>query len=82
MIKQFLVDLAKLVLGVTIVTYVGARIMRYELQKQIPHYIKNEIPHLLKGPELKAKAQELARIFLHEVYNLIIEELGAKRERR
>ncbi|MDI6904452.1 MAG: hypothetical protein QMD13_03025 [Candidatus Bathyarchaeia archaeon] len=64
------------VFGVTFGTYLGAKIMKHEPKTEITKYIQNEIPHLLESPEAKAKARELARTFIHEVWNIMIEELG------
>ncbi|MDI6847183.1 MAG: hypothetical protein QMD23_03520 [Candidatus Bathyarchaeia archaeon] len=50
--------------------------MKHEPKTEITKYIQNEIPHLLESPEAKAKARELARTFIHEVWNIMIEELG------
>jgi len=77
-IEQVLANLVTMVIGVSVGTYLGAKIMKRELKKEISSYILNEIPHLLESQEFKEKARNLARIFIRELGTIIKEELGLK----
>lgn len=75
MIEQILINLASMVFGVTVGTYLGAKIMKHELTKEVSHYIMNELPHVLGSEKFKAKMRDLARAGLRELWNIIMEEL-------
>lgn len=79
MIEQIAINLATMVVGVTVGTYLGAKIMKHELTKEISHYILNELPHLLESENFKAKMRELTRSGLRELWKIIMEELEHER---
>lgn len=82
MIEQILIPIFTTVVGVAFGTYIGAKIMKKELMKQISGYIMNEVPHLLESEEFKDKARELAHVFIREVIEIVCEELGLTKKRR
>jgi len=78
MIEQAVINLASTLLGVTFGTYLGSKIMKRELTKELSKYLLNEIPHLLQTEEFKERARDLARVFIRELGSVIYEELKAK----
>jgi len=80
MIEQILINLATMIVGVCFGTYLGAKIMKHELTKEVSHYIMNELPHVLASEDFKRKMRELARSGMRELWNIIMEELGVKNE--
>jgi len=80
MIEQILINLATMIVGVCFGTYLGAKIMKHELTKEVSHYIMNELPHVLASEDFKRKMRQLARSGMRELWNIIMEELGVKNE--
>jgi len=80
MIEQILINLATMIVGVCFGTYLGAKIMKHELTKEVSRYILNELPHVLASEDFKRKMRELARSGMRELWNIIMEELGVKNE--
>jgi len=78
MIEQVLINLATMIVGVCFGTYLGAKIMKHELTKEVSRYIMNELPHVLASEDFKRKMRELARSGLRELWNIIMEELGVE----
>ena len=78
MLEQVAINLLTMVLGVTVGTYLGAKIMKHELTREISRYIMNELPHVLADEKFKAKAREMARSAIRELWNIIMEELGVE----
>ena len=76
MIEQILINLATMIVGVFSGTYLGAKIMKHELTKEVSHYIMNELPHVLASEDFKRKMRELAHSGIRELWNIIMEELG------
>jgi len=81
MLEQIAVNLATMVLGVTVGTYLGAKIMKHELTRELSRYIMNELPHVLENEQFRSKARKMARSAIRELWNIIMEELGVKNER-
>jgi len=79
MIEQILINLVSMVFGVTVGTYLGAKIMKHELRKEVTRYILNDLPHVLADEKFKAKVRELTRTGIREFWNIIMEELEAKK---
>jgi ketopantoate reductase len=75
MLEQIAINLLTMVLGVTLGTYLGAKIMKHELTKEISHYIMNELPHVLESEQFKVKARRMAHSAIRELWNIILEEL-------
>jgi len=73
---EIFVDITKLMVAVTAGTYIGSRIIKHELKKEISAYIRNELPHLLEDERFKAKTRSLARAFVRELIAIVSEELG------
>ena len=82
MIEQILINLATMIVGVCFGTYLGAKIMKHELTKEVSHYIMNELPHVLASEDFKRKMRELARSGIRELWNIIMEELGVENSRK
>jgi hypothetical protein len=80
MLEQIAINLLTMVLGVTVGTYLGAKIVKHELTREISHYIMNELPHVLESEQFKGKAREMARSAIRELWKIIMEELGVKDE--
>ena len=78
MIEQVLINLATMIVGVCFGTYLGAKIMKHELTKEVSRYIMNELPHVLASEDFNRKMRELARSGLRELWNIIMEELGVE----
>lgn len=78
MIEQVLVNLATMIVGVSFGTYLGAKIMKRELKKEISSYILNELPHVVESEEFRQKMREWFRGLLQELGEIIKEELGLK----
>jgi len=57
-LEQIAINLATMVLGVTVGTYLGAKIMKHELTRELSRYIKNELPHILESEQFRVKARE------------------------
>jgi len=68
-----------MIVGVCFGTYLGAKIMKHELTKEVSHYIMNELPHVLAGEDFKRKMRESARSGIRELWNIIMEELGVNK---
>lgn len=81
MIEQVLINLASMVFGVTVGTYLGAKIMKHELRREVSRYILNDLPHVLESPQFKAKAREMAKAAVREFWNVVMEELGVESKR-
>ncbi|MBS7270664.1 MAG: hypothetical protein KIH10_17735 [Candidatus Freyarchaeota archaeon] len=79
MIDQILTNVIPMIVAVSLGTYIGSKIMKRELKKEISRYLANEIPHLLENEEFKKKGRELLRVFVKELITVISEELGLKR---
>jgi hypothetical protein len=77
-IEQVLVNLATMIVGVSFGTYLGAKIMKRELKKEISSYILNELPHVVESEEFRQKMREWFRGLLQELGEIIKEELGLK----
>jgi hypothetical protein len=75
-VEHVLVNLATMVVGVSLGTYLGAKIMKRELKKEISSYILNELPHVLESQEFRQKMREWFRGLLRELGTIIKEELG------
>lgn len=82
MIEQVLVNFATLIASVSVGTYLGAKIMKRELKKEISSYILNEVPHLLESQEFKNETRSLARVFVRELITILSEELGLKKKKK
>jgi len=80
MLEQVAINLATMVLGVTVGTYLGAKIMKHELTRELSRYIMNELPHVLASEQFRSKAREMARSAIRELWNIIMEELKGSRE--
>jgi hypothetical protein len=76
MIEQVLVNFATVVVGVCLGTYLGAKIMKRELKKEISSYILNELPHVVESEEFRLKMREWFKGLLQEIGTIIKEELG------
>jgi len=74
MIEQFLLDLAKLIVGVCVGTYLGVKITKAEFKKEISSYLTNELPHLLASPKTELQIRKYAHIFFQELIKIITEE--------
>lgn len=82
MITQFLLDLAKLVIGVCIGSYLGVRITKMELKKEITSYLTNELPHLMKNPNVELQIRKYAHVFFQELVKIIMEDEKDVRKNR
>ena len=78
MIEQILINLATMIVGVCFGTYLGAKIMKHELTREISRYIMNELPHVLASEDFKRKMRGLARSGMRELWDILMEELGVK----
>jgi len=72
---QILINFMTMLVGVSFGTYLGAKIMKHELRREITNYIMNEVPHLMASEEFKKQARELARTCIREIGTIIMEEL-------
>jgi len=77
-VEQVLVNLATMVVGVSLGTYLGAKIMKRELKKEISSYILNELPHVVESQEFREKMRKWFRGLLREIGTIIKEELGLR----
>jgi len=79
MIDQILVNLFTTLMGVTVGTYLGTKIMKHELSKEITKYLLNDLPHLLelysKDTECRRRVRAVIRSSLRELGEIIYEEL-------
>jgi hypothetical protein len=80
MIEEIVINLVSMVFGVTVGTYLGAKIMKHELRKEVTRYILNDLPHALADEKFKQKTRELTRTAIREFWNTIIEELGVEQK--
>lgn len=77
-IEQFLINLVTMIVGVSIDTYLGAKIMKHELRREITRYIVNDLPHVFESEQFRSKMRGLVRSTIREFYVIIAEELGVK----
>jgi len=76
MLEELLLTSAATVFAVSIGSYIGTKMIKRELKKEISTYITNELPHLLESEEVKARARGWVRGLVREAIDVGREELG------
>jgi len=76
MLEGLLLTTAVTVFAVSIGSYIGTKMIKRELRKEISTYITNELPHLLESEEFKDKMRGWVRDLVREAVAAGREELG------
>jgi len=74
MIEQLLIGLFQTAMGVTIGTYIGFKIGKKEIKRELTSFVTNELPHLLSSPKTELQIRKYAHIFFQELIETITEE--------
>jgi len=75
-VEHLLLTLVVTVFGVSIGSYLGAKVMKRELKREVSAYLTNELPHLLESEEFKVRVRGWIREMVREAVAIGKEELG------